>query len=247
MKKVFFTISLLIAFISCKESHKLTFEPLEFSGADCHQCPKIKIQIPHALNEDKLAATISTALREEIIYHLRFDEGSDVATIDGAIASFTKEFQQVQQKFADESLPWEAEINAEIIFEDDNLLTIMLNSYIFTGGAHGNGSTTLLNFDKNNNQELENHELFSDLEGFEKLAEVRFREQESIPKEGDINQTGFMFERNRFHLAENIAYTEQGLQMIYNQYEIASYADGPITLIIPFKEAAPYLKHKVKS
>ncbi len=247
MKKAVFVLSALIAFISCQESHKLTFEPLEFSGADCSQCPKIKIQIPHALNEDKLATTINTALREEIIYHLKFDESSDVATIEGAMDSFIKGFQEVQQTFADETLPWEAEINAEIVFEDAHLLTIRLNSYTFTGGAHGNGSTTLLNFDKNSNQELENHELFSDLEGFEKLAEARFREQESIPKEGDINQTGFMFERNRFHLAENIAYTQQGLQMIYNQYEIASYADGPVTLTIPFKEAAPYLKHKVKS
>ncbi|MEO0900921.1 MAG: DUF3298 domain-containing protein, partial [Bacteroidota bacterium] len=36
--------------------------------------------------------------------------------------------------------------------------------------------------------------------------------------------------RNLFHLSENIGYVPEGIQLIYNQYEVASYADGPIVL-----------------
>ena len=55
-----------------------------------------------------------------------------------------------------------------------------------------------------------------------------------------------MFEGDSFHLSENLGYTQEGLQLIYNQYEVASYADGPIVLTLPYNEINLYLKRKVK-
>ena len=55
-----------------------------------------------------------------------------------------------------------------------------------------------------------------------------------------------MFEGDVFHLAQNMGYTQNGLQMVYNQYEVASYADGPIVLTLPYNEINLYLKRKAK-
>ncbi|MEX0362627.1 MAG: RsiV family protein, partial [Allomuricauda sp.] len=118
--------------------------------------------------------------------------------------------------------------------------------YTFTGGAHGYSAVTFLNFDKIKGQETEQWELFEDEEGFVNYAETKFRIQEGIPQDANINGTGFMFEGDHFHLSENLGYTQDGIQLIYNQYEIASYADGPKILTIPFAEANKYLKRPVK-
>ncbi|MAU27105.1 MAG: hypothetical protein CMH48_04865 [Muricauda sp.] len=247
MKKPIALLALFMAFFGCEETHKLTFEPVAIESPRCAECPSVTIEIPEALDNSAVAKAINTALREEIIYHLKFDEGKDVATIEEAVASFTEGFHQIQQKFGGESAPWEAKIQGRVVYEDEHIITLSLNAYTFTGGAHGYGSTIFLNFDKAKGIELNPYQFFNDVEEFEEFAEAKFREQEKIPQEGNINQTGFMFEKNRFRLAENIAYTEEGLQIVYNQYEIASYADGPIVLTIPFDEANTFLKYKVKS
>lgn len=247
MKKPIAYLLLILMFLGCEDTHKLTFEPVSIESPRCDQCPLITIEIPEALDNSAVAKAINTALREEIIYHLKFDEGKDVATIQEAVNSFADSFHEIQQKFGGESAPWEAKIHGHVVFEDEHIITLALNAYTFTGGAHGYSSTIFLNFDKAKGIELNPYQFFNNVEEFEEFAEAKFREQEKIPLEGDINQTGFMFEKNRFRLAENIAYTNKGLQIVYNQYEIASYADGPIVLTIPFEEANAFLKYKVKS
>ncbi|WP_343488213.1 DUF4163 domain-containing protein [Allomuricauda sp. d1] len=243
MKKITFCLLLLLA-IGCEKKEKLTFETMTLTNEGCSDCPAMVIKIPKVLSENKVAQTINTALREEIIYSLSFEDENDASDIEGAMDSFTAEYHKMKSEFPDMASlsEWEAEIKAEVIYEDKSLVTIQLNGYTYTGGAHGYGYTTYLNFDKDKGEELDNWQLFKDLEGFTTLAETKFRSEQDIPKNGDINTTGFMFEKNQFHLADNIGFTPEGLQMVYNQYEVASYADGPILLTISFDEANPFLK-----
>jgi hypothetical protein len=56
-----------------------------------------------------------------------------------------------------------------------------------------------------------------------------------------------MFEENLFSLPENIGLTAEGIKLHYNQYEVASYADGPIELTLPFPEVKQFLKIPGKS
>jgi hypothetical protein len=145
------------------------------------------------------------------------------------------------------SADWEAEMEAQVNFTNRNLICIRLETYMYTGGAHGLGTVAFLNFDKITGEPLGNWEFFDDMEGFERLAEKKFRIQEHIPPNGNINTTGFMFEDDRFHLPENIGLTKKGLLLLYNPYEIASYADGSISLTIPWNEAQTYLIRKLKT
>lgn len=247
MKRTLFCAFLLLVNIGCDKDHKLTFERLQIDNRKCQGCPKIEIDIPHALDDTPLARSINTALREEIIYILKFEEQVDASTIEQAMASFTQSYQELQDRFPDETIGWEAAIEGTVTYEDERLLTLKLDSYNFTGGAHGYGSTLFLNFDKKKAAELENHLLFKNLEGFQQLAEEKFRRQERIPQGTSINSTGFMFNGDSFHLSENIGYTEKGLQLVYNQYEVASFADGPIVLTLPYKDIAGFMRFKTGS
>ncbi|MDT0606522.1 DUF3298 and DUF4163 domain-containing protein [Croceitalea rosinachiae] len=244
MKRSLSFIFLILLALGCETESKLTFEKLQLENEKCDDCPNIKIEVPQALDETRIARTINNSISEELIYTLKFEDTADVNTVQGAMKSFTQSYQEFQQKFDDEAIGWEAEINGEVIFESAALASLVLNTYTFTGGAHGYGSATFLNFDKLKGIELENHEMFSDLEGFIALAEDRFRNEHDVPKKANINATGFMFSGDTFHLAENLGFTDEGIQLIYNQYEVASYADGPIELIIPFEQANQFLKEK---
>ena len=188
-----------------------------------------------------MAKTINTALREEIIAQMIFDETMEIENLEDAMNSFETAYTDIKNIFKEEITPWEAKIDGKIIFEDEMLLTIQMDSYIFTGGAHGHQAKRFLNFDKKRGTELENWQLFQNRSDFQEFAEQQFRKQEAIPAEASINDTGLMFERDHFYLPENIGFTNKGIKLLYNPYEVASYAEGPIELTLPYKEVKPFL------
>ena len=247
MKNLPGILFLSILLLGCENESKLTFEIKQLKNGSCNDCPEIKITIPRALGETRIAEKINTVINEELIYTLKFEDSINVDSVEGAMQSFTESYQGFKKEFDDEIIGWEAQANGAISYESPLLVSVTLNTYTFTGGAHGYGATTFLNFDKGKSSELENYQLFKDLEGFITLAENKFREAQEIPKARKINATGFMFSGDVFHLPENLGFTEKGIQLIYNQYEVASYADGPIELLISFKEANQFLKEKYQA
>lgn len=246
MKTSLVYIIILILVVSCSNEHRLTFESSEITREDCQSCPIVSIVIPKVLEKSKTAESINSTINEEIISMLIFDEQSNTTTVDEAIDSFSMASNELKELYSDESAKWEATINGEVTYEDENILTIKLDSYLFTGGAHGYQSIQFLNFDKNRGLALENWQLFKEYDEFNEYVETEFRLQEKIPEDKNINVTGFMFENDSFYLPENIGFTDKGLHLLYNQYEIASYADGQIELILPYKGIKKYLVIKPK-
>ncbi|MGB5359445.1 MAG: DUF3298 domain-containing protein [Eudoraea sp.] len=247
MKHVLSGLFFLTLIIGCQDSGHITFETLTLANTKCKECPEVFIEVPRALGNNKLAKSINRTLKEEIISKLTFDDKINAETIEEAIDSFTNGYFELKKIYPDETIGWKAKINGMVTYEDKEFLTIELKSYLFTGGAHGYGSTNFLNFSKKRGQEMDDWELFKDKEGFKQYAETQFRLQQDIPANTPINSTGFMFEKDSFYLPENIGFTENGLKLLYNQYEVASYADGPIELTLPYKDIQKFLSGNVKT
>ena len=243
--KIRFAYFLIVLLLwNCEKDDRLTFEPLDFITEDCNNCPKVTIHIPRALDDKPISNIINNSVKEEVISLLIYDDEIEATNIEEAIQSFKNGYLELKKMYPDEPVGWEADIEGKVTYEDKNILTIQVNAYSFTGGAHGFSSTRFLNFDKAKVLEMETMELFKDPLEFQSFAEGKFRDQEKIPVNGSINATGFMFEDDKFYLPENIGFTQEGLQLFYEQYEVASYADGPIILTLKFKELEPYLKFK---
>ena len=234
-------IILLLVLVGCQKENKLTFETLSLDETRCSKCPNVEINIPKALENSKIAESINTAIDEEIIETLNYDDELEATSIKDAVQSFSNGYWELKKLYPEEATSWEAKIEGKVSYENADFISVELNSYIFTGGAHGYSSQHFLNFDKNKAKELQNWEIFKDRKDFEQFAEQKFRNQEQIPLEGPINSTGFMFESDTFYLPENIGFTEEGIKLLYNPYEVASYADGPIVLTLPFTDLKPYL------
>ncbi len=52
-----------------------------------------------------------------------------------------------------------------------------------------------------------------------------------------------MFEKEYFELPENILFTDSGLTLYYNTYDIAPYVDGPQELKISYEDIKELLKN----
>lgn len=244
--QIVYIILFLLCFGCENKKEELTFKSTSFTEKTCETCPIIDINFPKALGGKKIDSSINEIIEKEIILILTFDDEKDIKTIKEAATLFTKEFKELQQKYPDESTNWEAKIKGKVSYKDTTMLSIDLDAYLFTGGAHGYNASRFLNINELTGQVVENDTLFTNTDTFLQFAETKFRAQEEIPAATAINSTGFMFTDNTFHLPENIGYTTKGLLLLYEQYEVSSFADGPIKLIIPFKEANKFLKFPAK-
>ncbi|MAZ73390.1 MAG: hypothetical protein CMC70_09615, partial [Flavobacteriaceae bacterium] len=126
-----------------------------------------------------------------------------------------------------------AEISVQEKYSNKEVFSISCQNYLYTGGAHGYGAVSFLNFNPQTGKQLYYEDVFENVSDFEALAEKLFRQQQEIPKEGSINATGFWFEDDRFYLPETFGISKEFITLQYNQYDIASYAAGPIVVEIP--------------
>lgn len=236
------SLCFLFAMFSCTPDTTTALKTREFEGMVCGDCPKVRISIPVAPENTVLGKSVNTGVREEIIELLDFAQNNNAVDIPGAIDAFTEGFRNLRKEFPEELTGWEANVSGTRSYEDPSLLTIKLETYIFTGGAHGYAATRYLNFDKKTGAERSGTELLNDPQAFSEFAERAFREKYDIPAGASINSTGFMFENNQFTLPENIGLSADAIVLHYNPYEVASYADGSLILEIPLEKGLEFLE-----
>ena len=228
----FFVLFALL--VSCVEDPDLQFETRQLTGDICKDCPEINIEIPAALGEGPSARNINSVLEEEIIAVLNYDDEQEVASLEQAMESFKLQNQSLNRQYKDEKGRWEADIKGAIQYQSSELLSIRLNCYTDTGGAHGYTYSSWFNFDAQKGELLLNEELFTDLTAFFEMAEEAFREKEGLKKTESLSKAGLFFEGDQFKLPENIGVMDDGILLYYNQGEVSSYIDGPIEIKLSF-------------
>ena len=180
-----------------------------------------------------------------MITFLNSDEKSTIVNIQDAIREFNTSYQHIIRQFPDETTPYEVSIDCKLGFQCKSLISIAIDSYVYTGGAHGYGGVSYINIDAINGKKLSNKALFKDYNGFVNYAEKAFRSQHRIPDDSPINSTGFFFENETFSLPENIGFTNTEVILFYNPYEISSYAEGSVELKLNKQEVATYFAFDV--
>lgn len=243
MKNLFLPILFLLC-ISC--SKELNFENQSFektSTLDCTEnCPKIQLEIPVAKNakiiSDSINKTVFTAVKSIIDFGDKPNNSTDYEQLAN---SFIKAYEKLKTDFPKDRFGWEAKIEGEIKYSSKHILNIEINHYTFTGGAHGYAGSRSLLFDPKTGKKIPNEKLFKNWELFKIFAETKFRNKYKIPRDQAINSTGMFFENDVFQVAQNIFFTDKGIILHYNPYEIAAYVDGSRDLLIKYEEANDYL------
>ncbi len=140
---------------------------------------------------------------------------------------------------------WSVEMSNSIDESNSEYVQLSLNSWTYTGGAHGNGWSEDLLLDRKTGRVLYLSDFFTDVAALTNLAEPIFRGSQGLEIDASLEEAGYWFEGGVFHLNENFAFTSESIEFFYNTYEIAPYAAGPISLSIPLDQIKHLLKRKI--
>lgn len=236
-KRIYILLVTLITFFSCNSEIKpISFETTVIeipSEAD------ISISIDKAIGNSELSKTINLQIEEAIISTL--SEATKKTSLNSVLADFNKEYVDFKTDFPESSDPrWELFIETENIFQSEAIITIAISTYEFQGGAHGNDKIVLLNLDAKTGKVLNHNDIININEKFNSIAEKHFKN--SLAQSDRQSTMKDYFFGKSFQLPENMGFSEDGLILLYNTYEVASYAQGYTEFVIPFEEIDELLK-----
>ncbi|KAB1067351.1 DUF3298 and DUF4163 domain-containing protein [Tamlana haliotis] len=229
--KLFLFFTLFVLF-SCEKEYTITFTENHLASKASEN---ITINIPKAEGKASIVDPINTRIENHVIKSLQIGSSNSIQakSIGASIDAFNNEFEAFKNDFPKTQQIWEAQIDGEVLYQSDQIISTSITAYTNTGGAHGILKISFLNFNSQNGSIISNSELFNDKEGVEKIAKPYYQNA--------IEDKNILSNPDEFTWPENIAYTEDGLVFLYNTYEIADYSEGVIEFKIPFDEVQPYL------
>ena len=120
--------------------------------------------------------------------------------------------------------------NAWMLFvgQKEKLATFAVRYYSYTGGLHGVGGNVYLTVDMTTHKVL----TLSDIIDQKKLPEVKELLWNFYTRSGRIKDEDAFTKKTDFDVSKNFYLAHDGIHFIYDEYEIASYAEGEQDLVI---------------
>lgn len=223
---------------SVSAPYQLSIETHKAMEGNCKSddCTHILLEIPVLKGGDpKVSEAINNFTQDEIreAVKARLPEPQGNIPIDVMCESFIEGYKLFLLEFPDSEQKWYLEILGDSSIIGDDYYTLMLRHSEYLGGAHGTAFTRLQSFDLKTGNQIDFAGRF-DMRVVGKEAEKRFREANKLTPEADLNDAGFLFKDGKFTLPENMGLTPDGLLLIYNSYEVASFAQGATRILIPY-------------
>lgn len=201
----------------------------------------IAINFPKAEGTKEIANRINQTLERYIITQINVSENEDSdGNLNDAITAFNEEYESFKNDFPESIQQWEVFIDGEVTYRSPKIISIAITSYLDTGGAHGNTNVRFFNFNPQTGKSYTKKDLFSN---FKKLSEIIEKQlKQNIQTESDLEVIEDVFFGKAFKLPETVGFSDEGLIILYNPYEIASYSQGIVEFTIPISEVKQFLK-----
>ncbi|MFY8022388.1 MAG: RsiV family protein [Bacteroidia bacterium] len=156
-----------------------------------------------------------------------------------------EEYQSLQADFPDGTYGYEHELTQNVISIYKKFIGIETQRYAYAAGAHGMYWENFLNIDLTTGSTLQVDDFFKSQKKLLELAESNFRKQMELKEKDDLEQYGFWFTNNRFHLNNNFNFRNDSIEFQFSQYEIAPYVMGNISIKLPLKALQEDLKQEM--
>lgn len=237
LKRILYILIFIVVLSSCSSEPKsVTFDTIT---VEAPYEAEISAVYSKAVGNTELSHIINANVEKAIIETLNTPENK--SNLSEVLKTFNDEYLSFNEKFSEITEPvWELHIETELSYQSETVITIAISTYEFKGGAHGNDKIKFLNLDAKTGAILGFGDIISNKEAFTTLAKEHFIKSLSN-KEEQLKMEDFFF-GEPFQLPENIGFSEDGLVLLYNVYEVASYDRGYTEFVIPYNEAEPYLK-----
>jgi len=243
-----FLLLIGISFSGCSESEPDKIQYTSFSLADktgnCDSvgvgCAEFQVSYPiitgteHAGLQKSLQAAIDTfTLRDP------FSEGNTFHTSLQALRdSLFRDFNRVKLDIPDMPLNYFLQRIVTPVTDTLGLFSIRMSESSFFGGAHPNSFTDYRNISAADGTVITLEKILKKdgMKKFLALAENTFRKKMEVPEGENLEKAGFFFKDGVFVLSQAYLFTIYGIELLYNPYEAAAYAVGPISLKIPYEQ-----------
>lgn len=237
MKNLLRYILLIVLVFNCDDDSKVQFN-LKSLNHDYEA--QIEVLYHQVEGKDINSNAINETIKKEFIKSFSDSEDVSSPNIESAVSAFDQEYKDFKSNFPDNEQVWQLLVETEITYISEEIISIALNTYIDTGGAHGNDSIIFMNFNPQTGELYAINDVVTDIDSLSKIAESYFKNEVMLLENNDSMEDYFFGES--FKLPENIGFGEDGLIFLYNVYEIASYAEGYTEFQIPYNEINHLLK-----
>ncbi len=209
-------------------------------------CSYIRLKYIEAV-EGKGKDKINSVIQKELL--LAYDMPDEhYKTPEEMMDFFLRDYEAAGKQMPQFRQDWAVDENIAPYTETDKLFCISCDFYSFLGGAHPTGLTAFFNFDKETSDTISLANIFKP--GFEPklnaLIDKKFREMNDLKPGDNLAEKGGLFDNvikfnYNFAITRDSLTNEMGLEFLYNEYEIAPYAAGPIELNFTPAELADIL------
>lgn len=203
-------------------------------------CAWVRISHPHVVSGPSRAAvdSMNAWIRGTV---LEPSEGEDSVATDAAAwaATFLARNRSFRRDYPDAASAAWYERRAMVLHGD----TLGVTCFRYTHERHGGGAHPLTEvfyqcFDSQTGRSLTLDDLLvpGARAALDSIGEVVFRRERAIPAGQRLRDAMFTFEGDRFRAGDNVGLGAAGLTIEFNPYEIAPYAAGPTSLVLPWSE-----------
>jgi Protein of unknown function (DUF3298)/Deacetylase PdaC len=140
------------------------------------------------------------------------------------------------------SLSEQEETRIMVMYENEKYITLANYNFSYTGGAHGNYGTELVVLNKQYGKQMRVDDVLT-AQGIkllpailDRVARLQFGIRNNLP----LDQNNFLVKT--ISPSKNFYITSTGIGFLYAPYELKSFADGDINLLIPFTALKAYLQ-----
>ena len=211
-------------------------------------CPEIEIKYLKT-NQDWINKTVNKRINNLVVNSQPSDKPVSKATSQQAAKIAIDDFVTSQLAEVPKGVSWGYSLMVKPDYlghirlgqaEDFELFEI--DTYVFTGGAHGMPLSEYLIFDTRTQTQIKLDDILRDgkQSKFKTLAYTAYKAWiPSVAK--DVSD----YEKNwPFTLSDNVTFSDQGLNIRYQHYDIAPYAYGMPVLTIPYSQLGDIIKPK---
>ncbi len=171
-------------------------------------------------------------------------EKSNYATYDEYLNAFINASLEANAEEEEYPRSWSQDITVRVEpqFTGTQTLSLSFFSDSYTGGVHPNTSLIYVNYDIFSRKIIKLSDFINPImmARLTYTASTIFRKQEGLSPTESLEN--FFFENQKFSLNTNFLITKKGLLFYYNPYEIRSYAEGPMELLVPYSAISTLLK-----
>ena len=201
------------------------------------ECTVAKVSLP--VFKDQLA--LNDAIQRKLAANYNFGQ-QKINTVKQLLRGVIKAYLADTGTVTDGG-SYRLRASLKVLRQNRPLVVCEMDGHSYAGGAHGYDETAFLNWDIKNQKEVTLSDIFVSgyQEQLRKTGEKIFRRDEKLSDNASLSDH-YSFEKGKFSLNDNFMITPTGLQFLYNEYEIKSFAEGQTKLFISYGQIKSLLR-----